>query len=421
MKKELSNFSSLRINQIKNKSNFFKVAVFFFIFFVLCSAYYFKRIYQPWGTCDTDFSVFTSVGQAIALKEDIYLRCFLETGVDFYKYSPVFAVMMIPLSKLHRHLSVPIWYLSIFIFFISSIFFTKKILLRDNPEKDLSKAFYIFAILMSLRFLLSVIQRVQSDALVLFLLALFIFALFYNKQAFAGIALGAACMVKLTPLIFVPYLLLKKKFKAAGACSLALIGYVFAPALYLGWLKNLEYLKNWFIALTQKVPADYFLWYKNQSLFSCLMRFFSPDSPKSIFNLDQAYISIIFIVLAACLCGLIFMIGKKPKHPASGFSYLAEISLVLICMILFSPLAWKHTFLHLIIPHLVLLYYTLYINPADRAVRALLIASFVMNTVLNPDLTKPIDQLLQEYSIITWGTLLLFAGLFRVNYKLCKH
>jgi len=339
--------------------------------------------------------------------------------VDFYKYSPSFAVFMIPLSKLHKHLSVPIWYFSIFLFFIASIFFTKKILSADDKEKVLSRTFYFFAILMSLRFLLSVIQRVQSDCLVLFFLALFIYALYREKQTLAGMSLATALMVKLTPLIFLPFLLLRKKIKAAGACVFFILFYAFVPALYLGANKNLGYLKNWLL-VHGKNPPGYITWYKNQSLLSSLMRFLTGGSEVSLLNLEPAKVYVIFIILAAALFSLIFILRRKIRIEASGLSYLTEVSLVLICMILLSPLAWKHTFVHLIIPHLVLLYYVLYKNPADKVTRALLLSSFFFNTILNPELTGPFSKTVQLYSSVTVGTLILYVALLRLSFNKCK-
>ncbi|UCB57066.1 MAG: DUF2029 domain-containing protein [Candidatus Omnitrophota bacterium] len=322
---------------------------------------------------------------------------------------------MIPLSRLHMHLSVPIWYLSIFIFFIISIFFITKILTLQDKTKTLSKTFYFLGILMSLRFLLSVIQRVQSDALVLFLLAGFIYALFLKKDILAGFSLAGAFAVKLTPLIFFPFLILRKKFKAAASFLLFVLFYGFSPALYLGFNKNLEYLKS-FLLVHRQNPADYIMWYKNQSLLSCLLRFLTQPSQVSILNLNPQVVYIIFAILAAFLFSLIF-ISRKKTHRTSGFSYLADVSLVLICMIIFSPLAWKHTFVHLIIPHLVLLYYIFYLNPQDKITKVLVISSFLINTMLNPEITGSLSKIIQLYSNVTFGTLLLYAALLRARGK----
>lgn len=402
------------MNKIQSRRNLLKVLIVFFILYLGISGYYFKRVYQPWGTCDTDFSVFTNAAQDIAQKKDIYSQSYLETGRDFYKYSPVFALFMVPLSKLHRHISVPIWYLSIFVFFALSVFFIQEILTVKDNGKDLSKTFFALAILMTLRLLLSVVQRVQSDCLVLFLLSLFIFALFFNKNLLAGFALAGAVMVKLTPLIFIPFLIFRKRFKALFSSCLFIALYLFLPALYTGYSRNLGYLKNWWL-VHQKNPIDYLFWYKNQSLLSCLSRFLSKDSPVSIAGLTAAQVFPIFLILAAILFFLVFAGRKRTAADSSAFGYLTDLSLILILMILFSPLAWKHTFVHLLIPHLVLLYYVMYINPADKPTKRLLISSFLLITVLNPELTKPFAQTIQLFSSVTCGTLILYIALLRAR------
>ncbi|MFH1245094.1 MAG: glycosyltransferase family 87 protein [Candidatus Omnitrophota bacterium] len=398
----------------QTRKNLFKVLIVFFVFYLGVSGYYFKRIYQPWGTCDTDFSVFTNAARDISQKKDIYSQSYLETGRDFYKYSPAFAVLMIPLSALHRHISVPIWYLSIFVFFVLSIFLIQKILTAQDSGRSLSRTFFALGILMTLRALLSVVQRVQSDCLVLFLLSLFIFALFYKKNTLAGFALASAVMVKLTPLIFIPFLILRKKFKAMFSACFFTLFYLFIPALYTGYGRNLAYLKDWF-SVHQKNPADYFLWYKNQSLLSCLSRFLSKDSPLSIAGLTQTQVLIIFISLAAILFLLVFATRSRIASSPSAFRYLTDISLILILMIILSPLAWKHTFVHLLIPHFVLLYYVLYINPKDKLSKGLLISSFFLITVLNPELTKPFAQTIQLLSPVTLGAILLYIALLRTR------
>ncbi|MBN3038990.1 MAG: DUF2029 domain-containing protein [Candidatus Omnitrophica bacterium] len=395
---------------------FLKVSLIFLIFYIFTAGYYFNRVYQPWGTCDTDFSVFVRAAKSMAQKEDIYERSYLETGKDYYKYSPAFALSMIPLSKLHMHLSVPIWFLLIYIFFISSICLVKKLLEAENSKKILSKTFFFFAILMSLRFLLSVVQRVQSDCLVLILLAVFVFALFYRKDASAGCALATATMVKLTPLIFLPYLILRKKFKAAAATLFFILLYLWLPALYLGTGKNMELIKSWFL-VHKTNPADYIYWFKNQSLLGATSRLLTKNTPVGLLDLDQATVNTIFILVACILFALIFICLKQRGQQDRPLYYLTDISLVLICMILFSPLGWKHTFIHLLIPHMTLLYYLMYVDPKDKIIKALVIASFFINTMLNPELTGPFSKTIQLYSNVTFGTLCLYAALLRMGCK----
>jgi alpha-1,2-mannosyltransferase len=256
---------------------------------------------------------------------------------------------------------------------------------------------------------------VQSDCLVLLLLALFIIALYYRKDFFAGLSLALAIMVKLTPLIFLPYLLLRKRIRALGWSLAGIIFYLWLPTLYVGGPRNIAYIQNWF-AVHKTNPGDYLSWYKNQSLLSLIQRLFASNSDVALAQLNPQAVILLFLVLAGILFGLIFLIRKNCRDQEPGLSYLTDISLVLICMVLFSPLAWKHTFVHLTIAHMAALYYVLYKNPADKITKALVLASFFLSTILNPEMTRSFSQLLQKYSNVTWGTLALYAALLRIGY-----
>ncbi len=105
------------------------------------------------------------------------------------------------------------------------------------------------------------------------------------------------------------------------------------------------------------------------------------------------------------------------KKKEFSFGHLLEFSLILICMVLFSPLAWKHTFLHLLVGHMVLVYYLMK-NHKDKVALVLVIASFVLNSILNPEVLKSLDDVVSLYSNMTAGTLLLYMALLRAAYRL---
>ena len=112
------------------------------------------------------------------------------------------------------------------------------------------------------------------------------------------------------------------------------------------------------------------------------------------------------------------LIRNEKKH--FGYGHLLEFSSILICMVIFSPIAWKHTFLHLIIPCMVLIYYILK-HPKDRLVRYLLIASFFLASVLNPDILKSYNEIVSLYSNVTLSAVILIAALIRVAHQLRKN
>lgn len=400
--------------------NFLIFSAVFFIIFSILSIYYFTRIYQPWGTSWTDFTVMHRAGQRIIKGEPIYDPSDSSNyGIDLYKYSPAFAYFMAPFTKVHMHISVPIWYLLAFISILFSIYLLKRIITGFNKGEDLPLYFYFLSFFLILRFLLVLLSRVQSDFLVLFFLVLSIWFLRLKREVLSGFSLATAIMIKITPLIFVPYFIYRKFYKAAFASCAGILLYLWLPSLNLGWEKNIDYLKGWINALFTSTP-ELILWYKNQSLLSCISRLFSENSPVKIFLLPPLIIKGVFLLAASLMIffALYFcrdLISYKKKE--FGFGHLFEFSLILICMVLFSPLAWKHTFLHLLVGYMVLIYYLMK-NPKDRLVLVLGGASFVLNSVLNPEVLKSFDEIVSLYSSMVIGTLLLYAALLKAACRL---
>lgn len=88
----------------------------------------------------------------------------------------------------------------------------------------------------------------QTNALMLLLVAVGIRAL-DKRPALAGVALGIAVNVKYLPIFFLPWLVLRRRYTAAAGMIAGILAGAFAPALWVGWSKNLEYLRTGFGAL----------------------------------------------------------------------------------------------------------------------------------------------------------------------------
>ena len=403
--------------------NFLIFAGFLLLVCLIASIYYFKRIYQPWGTSWTDFTVFHRAGGRIIKGEEIYESP--DTGghgIDIYKYSPAFAYFMAPFTKMHMHKSVPLWYFLIFLSILASIYFTKEIIIRGSDEKSLPKCVYFLSFLMVLRFFFSLMSRVQSDSLVLFFISLSIYLLHRRKDTLSGFALGTAIMIKLTPLIFIPYFIYRKFYKMAASSIAAVLFYLCVPAIGLGWGRNIDFIRSWANALSVSTPG-LMLWYKNQSLLSAVSRLFSDGSKIKIAALSPLLIKGIFLFLSAALIFIILyfckgVIAKEEKY--FGYGHLLEFSAILICMVIFSPIAWKHTFLHLIPACMVLIYYIVK-YPKDYSVKYLLAAFFILASVLNPEILRPYNEIVSLYSNVTWGAVILIAALLRAASQLKKN
>jgi hypothetical protein len=84
------------------------------------------------------------------------------------------------------------------------------------------------------------VQMWQTNALLLVLLALALRWL-DSRPALAGAALGFAFNVKYLPLPLLPYLLLRRRWRAAGWFAASALAFALLPAAAAGWGRNLAY------------------------------------------------------------------------------------------------------------------------------------------------------------------------------------
>jgi alpha-1,2-mannosyltransferase len=146
------------------------------------------------------------------------------------------------------------------------------------------------------------------------------------RRRWKGIATGFAAGIKLTPLIFIPYLLLTRKFRAAATTTAA-----FVVTLVLGFLilpgDSRDY---WFNRLfIQDGRTGFTGWGGNQSLRALATRLAG-----SIDSGTAPWIA--GVVLVTVLGLLIAMMLDRAGHPMLGLLTAALVGL------LDSPISWDH-------------------------------------------------------------------------------
>jgi len=90
----------------------------------------------------------------------------------------------------------------------------------------------------------------QTDLLLLLGMSLFI-RLVDRRPILAGLALGFSFNIKFLPILFLPYLLLRRRFTAAFSFLAGIILFALLPATIAGWHRNLELLSTAYAGLFQ--------------------------------------------------------------------------------------------------------------------------------------------------------------------------
>jgi hypothetical protein len=90
----------------------------------------------------------------------------------------------------------------------------------------------------------------------LILLTIALSALMRGRPTLTGMSLGLAAVYKVTPLIFLPYLIWKRQWRAAGWMAASGCFFCLLPAMFLGWQRNLELHGKWLAFASHTLAAD---------------------------------------------------------------------------------------------------------------------------------------------------------------------
>ncbi|THD46350.1 MAG: DUF2029 domain-containing protein, partial [Bradyrhizobium sp.] len=195
-----------------------------------------------------------------------------------------------------------------------------------------------------------------------------------DRQWSAGAAFALAAAVKAFPITVLPYLLWRRRWRAAASMIAALvILLVVVPAPIRGFDRNLSELKTWFDGMVLSTdeqgfgqrPEENWSW-KNNSLIAVTHRLLRPVNAMqnnraaeplyvNLANLSYRQVNLVL----AILCGLIgagFCVLLPAEQRRTPRSDAAEYGLLLCLMTMASPLARSYYFVWLLFPITVLTY-----------------------------------------------------------------
>lgn len=201
-----------------------------------------------------DFLVPYSAARAMLNQVDIYAGT-----AGMYIYSPFLAFIFQPLAVLPERPAAIVWLLlSASIIFAASLLAARKVaeswrVRQKETDPSIPWLISAMALLLSVSKIRSDFVLGQYDCLIL---AGLVGILWWmdRRPAFAGIVAGATANVKYLALIFVPYFLIKRNYRAAIASTVSFLFFFTLPALEVGLTSIKTYAIN-AIAVLNKVAA----------------------------------------------------------------------------------------------------------------------------------------------------------------------
>ncbi len=347
----------------------------------------------------TDFGVCYQGGQRILQGETLYREA---DGHLQFKYSPASALFFSPLALLPFGAAKTVWYVLEFVFLAGILLLSFRMLPIAGKK---AVPIVIWTFLIELKLLAREIELGQVNLLILFLLISMLFLLLDKRDYFAGSAWGISLFFKPYALVFLPYFIVKRKFRTlASGLTVVLIG-LSIPALFFGFRGSLRVLGEWPASLS-KSTTGLLAGFDNASLFGFLYKTF-PALPEPAVN---AVLAAVFVALAVAV---LWMIRKGQEAAFPARPEVLEGVFLLILIPLFSPLGWNYNYLYSVPAVMLLIASWRRFSPS---IRVILIVNFLaVSTSLIEVWGRALFHLYTHYALVALNFLVVLAVLIHLR------
>ena len=359
-----------------------------------------------------DFETFYDIGKFALSKMNIYAPS-PTTGMYVF-YLPYFSLLMIPFAILPFSLAAGAWFLLKCVGFYRIYHFY-----RDSIQKEADKDHFAWwLILLPFIFIINPINADfrlgQVNSFVHFLIIASFFLLKKNRYALSSMCFVISC-IKVTPLIFLPYFLLRKQWKFLIATGL---WYGVFFALLFAWFGPTEFaslFQTWLsVSSQQKMGTEALAYYENQSLSGFLARLTLSANEGSLLleNLQISSFSIpwfkvvLYSVSALLTATALFPVLLLRRQPEL---FDIELVLMFVLMLIVSPDTRTAHLFHLLFP--VLFFWKSILLKLKYAVAGkVALASVLLGLVLTSRdlLGREMNTLLRQHSVQLFVLVIFF-------------
>jgi hypothetical protein len=326
------------------------------------------------------------------------------------------------LTPFDRWFSSLIWAMLNIAFYVWIVAIINEIIKETQPER--SKWSYFIAPLLTMILFAINIHLGQSNILMMLAIIMAAYYLLKGKDLFTGIWLGFAMAYKVTPIFFVFYLLLKRKFKAAFF-SVMFFGLftVAAPMIFYSPARTISFVESWskmvlepFVKGEKVKSTNVNYYHSNQSLDAFLNRhltIYGEEEYGGLHNwLNPAYftegqVSTIGKVLKLFIVALLGFLAIKSRT-INNRVYPFEIALFLMAILFISPVSWVNHYILILPAYIVAVNEILILDKSDRG-RKLLLWSMIIGTAI---MHLGWGNYLQSLSPFFIGQFIFFIGFY---------
>ncbi|MGN6750381.1 MAG: glycosyltransferase 87 family protein [Xanthobacteraceae bacterium] len=367
-------------------------------------------LYPMFGR-SSDMGPFYSTAARCVLGGEALLTC-----LPPYPYQPVLAIFFIPLAFLPAVLQRLIWYVIFVGCLVIAVRLTEAIAERLYPGATRGRNLFWLRTIMLVtcgKHFLDVVTYASHDPLSLAIIMFATWALFNGREAAGGLWLAVAAAIRASPLIYLPYLILKRRLLASLVFIVALVAVSLIPDI-VGALRggHTGYLTDWLAqivgpALVPGTSSKLVFWdiwngsnLYNQSLRGLINRF----ATAPVFGLSPTVILIVVDGIFAAIVGVLLLLSPRRKE------YVAiDTMVLLIAMLALSPMTSRYHYIF-VLPGVILATAATMTDPRLRTLGTwVLVASFLLRAGTSNDLAgQRITDFAYSYGFMPLGAIALY-------------
>jgi hypothetical protein len=310
----------------------------------------------------TVFRVGNKVGDFDVNRE--FGRCFL-AGEYLYKdgqcfnYMAISAMYWSPLALAPPRVAMASRYVVALLCLGLTLRFLRKMVF-DGQQAGGQKTFIIaiISLVLAIHYLVRDLDDGGPHVILLAMIVGGVYCVWRGQEGRGALWLGLAIAVKMTPGLFLPFLLWKRQWRLAAYTSLATLGWIVLPAVWMGPASCWRHQQEWNrVALSvfrdqpDRLRDDNELRVQNQALKPAIVRFLVTHPPGHPLRLDHAGYrdflnlkptaanGLANLAMVLLWCGFCWK-ARKTYCPYQQVSWLKECAALLLLMLLFSPVTW---------------------------------------------------------------------------------
>jgi len=377
------------------------VVVFAFVVAAVIAGSFIRTIRNVYRGGVNDWRVYYDAGVAFRERTPLYN---MDRGPFLtFKNAPIVALGAVPISLLKPVPARIVWYLAD-LSLLGFLLWTIPRLVGDS-DREVPPWVGWIAMVLIWQYALYQLRMGQTTALWVALCAGGFLALKRARPATAGAAFAAAACVKLVPLVFLPYLILRRGgWRGILGFLLTLAILLLAPAGWVGWNGNLNLLTEWYRHLAATETPYQLYRVENASMLAQFIRGLTPTRYQiNLMNLSVETASRLYLISGVVTGGMLFgYLWRSLRRTHYVGHEGVHLSLLLIYLTIFNPLAWRYNFIALIVPYAVVLWSAWEDRARRRRVIILTVAAVLLHLI-------PMDGWMnfQSMGARLWGTVLL--------------